>query len=215
MNRQTRSRRDNADRHVGPVHPPPRQIYVKVRVDQRSHVPRRVREDAVEADRHQQGAVELLVERDAADRHRQHLAEPLDEPGEGQADEPRRRATEDVADGEHEHPQDQRVPLADPGRQREPHEHAVDDADAVADGDPGHVVLVRLDAQADGVVGDDRLDQGLVGREEDEEDRQGGQPVPGLEQEGRPGSGGQALGLGGECRHGVAAPAVPAASPSL
>ena len=37
--------------------------------------------------------------------------------------------------------------------------------------------------------------------------------MPGLEQEGRPGSGGQALRLCGECRHGVAAPGVPAASP--
>ena len=129
-----------------------------------------------------QHAVELLVERDAADRHRHHLAETLDEPGESQADKPRRRATEDVTDGEDEHPQDQRVPHPDAGRQREPHENAVDDTDAVGDGDPGHVVLVRLDAEADSIVGDDRLDQGLVRSEEDEEDRQRGQPVPGLEQ---------------------------------
>ena len=68
-----------------------------------------------------------------------------------------------------------RLPIR--SRERHPGEEAVEDADAIGDGDPGHVVLVRLDALADGVVGDDGLDQGLVGGEQDEEDRQGGQPV--------------------------------------
>ena len=163
-----------------------------------------------------QGAVELLVERDAADRHRQHLAEPLDESGDRQGDEPGRGAAEHVPGGEHEHRQDQRIPLADPGRERQPGEDAVEHADAIGDGDPGHVVLVRLDALADGVVGDDGLDQGLVGREEDEEDRQGGQPVLASEPHRRLGCRrrGRARGRGGERRHGVTAPAVPAESPS-
>jgi hypothetical protein len=46
------------------------------------------------------------------------------------------------------------------------------------------VVFVRLDAEPDGLVGDDLLDYCLEGREEHEEDRQGGQPVPVLERHG-------------------------------
>ena len=125
--------------------------------------------------------IELLVERDATDRHSQHLAKPLDGSGDRQGDEPGRRATEHVAGGEHEHRQGQGIPFTDPGREREPSEDAVEHADAIGDGDPGHVVLVRLDALADSVVGDDGLDQGLVRGEENEEDRQGGQPVPSSE----------------------------------
>ena len=87
--------------------------------------------------------------------------------------------------GEHEQPRTSVYRLPIRADSRQPREEAVEDADAVADGDPDHVVLVRLDALADGVVGDDGLDEGLVGREEDEEDRQGGQPVPGLEQQRR------------------------------
>src|SRR5262249_89490 len=64
-------------------------------------------------------------------------------------------------------------------------EQAVEDADAVADLLPGHVVLVDVEALPHGVVGEDGLHEGLVGREEDDEDRQGRQPVAALQQQRR------------------------------
>src|SRR5262249_22818708 len=64
------------------------------------------------------------------------------------------------------------------------------------------------------VVGDDGLHEGLVGREEDEEDRQRRQPVAAFEQQGRWGRLGFDGRWRGERRHGVTAPALPAASPA-
>ena len=119
----------------------------------------------------------MLVERGPAEPHHHHLAETIDEPAQDEALQPDGGPTQQVAQGEPEQAQRDGVACADPGRQPQRREHAVQDADAVADLLPDHVVLVDFEAFPHGVVGEDGLHEGLVGREEDEQDRQSRQPV--------------------------------------
>ena len=142
------------DRDVEPVHPPPGQPHVEFRHEQRGRVARRVGEDPVEADGHEQQPVKLLVERGPAERHHHHLAEAIDEPAQDEALQPDRRPAQQVAQGEPQQAQGDGVARADPGRQPQPREQAVQDADTVADLLPGHVVVIDVEAFPHGVVGE-------------------------------------------------------------
>ena len=72
-----------------------------------------------------------------------------------------------------------RAPI--PAREPEGAEDAVEDRDAPGHVDPDHVVLIRLDPLADHVVGDLGQDEGLVDRDQDQEDRQRRQGVASAE----------------------------------
>ena len=122
-----------------------------------------------------------------ADHHHHRLAEAIDEPAQDEALQPDRGPAQQVAQGEPEQAEGDGVARADPGRQPHPREHAVEEPDPVADLLPGHVVLVDVEGLPHGVVGEDGLHESLVDREEDEEDRQGRQPVASFEPQRRGG----------------------------
>src|SRR5256885_16663219 len=70
---------DEGDRDVDPEDPPPGERVVDVGGEQRGGRPGRVSEDAIEADRHEDGPVELLVQGRAAHDDDHPLADALDQ----------------------------------------------------------------------------------------------------------------------------------------